>query len=107
PYDVVFCDAPCSGAGTWRRTPDAKWRLTADRLVALMQSQDEVLAGAAPLVKQGGVLAYATCSVLHDENSGAIDRFLQRNTGWVKSEQYQLLPDLNGDGFFFSLLRHK
>ena len=107
PYDVVFCDAPCSGAGTWRRTPDAKWRLTVDRLVALMQSQDEVLAGAAPLVKQGGVLAYATCSVLHDENSGAIDRFLQRNTGWVKSEQYQLLPDLNGDGFFFSLLRHK
>lgn len=107
PYDVVFCDAPCSGAGTWRRTPDAKWRLTADRLVALMQSQDEVLAGAAPLAKQGGVLAYATCSVLHDENSGAIDRFLQGNTGWVKSEQYQLLPDLNGDGFFLSLLKHK
>jgi len=106
PYDVVFCDAPCSGAGTWRRTPDAKWRLTADRLAALMQSQGEVLAGAAPLVKQGGVLAYATCSVLHDENSGSIERFLQINTGWVKFGQYQLLPDPNGDGFFLSLLKH-
>ncbi len=107
PYDVVFCDAPCSGAGTWRRTPDAKWRLTAERLAALMQLQDEVLAGAAPLVKNGGVLAYATCSVLFDENIGAIERFLIENTDWVKVEQHQLLPNVDGDGFFLSILKRK
>ena len=107
PYDVVFCDAPCSGAGTWRRTPDAKWRLTAERLAALMQLQDEVLAGAAPLVKNGSVLAYATCSVLNGENTGAIERFLAKNPEWTKVEQHQLLPDADGDGFFLSLLTHR
>jgi 16S rRNA (cytosine967-C5)-methyltransferase len=107
PYDVVFCDAPCSGAGTWRRTPDAKWRLTQARLTALMQSQDEVLTGAAPLVAQGGVLAYATCSVLTCENDGAIARFLANNAEWAVQQRYQLLPTNDGDGFFLTILKRK
>jgi 16S rRNA (cytosine967-C5)-methyltransferase len=103
-YDIVFCDAPCSGAGTWRRTPDAKWRLTQERLTELMQSQDEVLDSAAPLVVQGGALAYATCSVLNCENDDAIARFLANNAGWAVSQRYQLLPNSDGDGFFLSIL---
>lgn len=104
PFDVVFCDAPCSGSGTWRRTPDAKWRLTPERLVGLMQSQDAVLHDAAGLVAESGRLVYATCSVLKDENSGTIARFLAENDGWRVDKQFQLLPDADGDGFYLCSL---
>jgi 16S rRNA (cytosine967-C5)-methyltransferase len=103
-FDLVFCDAPCSGAGTWRRTPDAKWRLTAERLEVLIQSQDAVLDAAAPLVAGGGHLVYATCSVLKDENSGAIARFLAENANWCIDSQFQLLPNVDGDGFYLCVL---
>ncbi len=103
-FDVVFCDAPCSGSGTWRRTPDAKWRLTADRLDALKQAQAEVLSGAAPLVAAGGTLVYATCSVLRDENDMAVRSFLARNPEWGMSHQSQRLPDTDGDGFYTCVL---
>lgn len=99
-YDVVFCDAPCSGSGTWRRTPDAKWRLTADRLAGLQQAQAEVLAGAAPLVSAGGVLVYATCSVLDAENSAAVRDFVAHNPEWRLQRETKRLPDADGDGFF-------
>ena len=107
PFDVVFCDAPCSGSGTWRRTPDAKWRLTPDQLTQLTQSQGDVLQGAAPLVKAGGYLTYATCSVLNSENSDIVVWFMSRNEGWSLQEQHQLLPDENGDGFFLAIMRRK
>ena len=106
PFDIVFCDAPCSGAGTWRRAPDAKWRLTAGRLDSLMQSQDAVLKAAAPLVADQGRLVYATCSVLNVENGGAIARFLTANSQWCIETQFQLLPDADGDGFYLCIL-HK
>lgn len=105
PYDVVFCDAPCSGAGTWRRTPDAKWRLIRDRLEGLLQSQDAVLAGAAPLVATNGMLAYATCSVLKDENIGAIERFISQNADWSLMQHWSLQPGPDNDGFFLALLK--
>ena len=104
PFGVVFCDAPCSGAGTWRRTPEAKWRLTPERLVELMQSQDAVLHDAAGLVAETGRLVYATCSVLKDENTDAIMRFLAKNNGWRVEKQFQLLPDQDGDGFYLCIL---
>lgn len=104
PFDVVFCDAPCSGSGTWRRTPDAKWTLTADRLAALLQSQAEVLVAAAPLVSAQGRLVYATCSVLDSENSAAIQRFQSTNPGWRVVQDHQLLPGASGDGFYLCIL---
>lgn len=104
PFDVVFCDAPCSGAGTWRRAPDAKWRLTAERLADLTQSQDAVLEGAAPLVAADGVLVYATCSVLESENDAAIGRFIAENDDWRVSLSKQILPDGQGDGFYYAIL---
>ena len=105
PFDVVFCDAPCSGSGTWRRTPDAKWRFTQERLAQLMAAQDAVLAGAAPLVTQGGTLAYATCSVLRDENDGAVARFVAQAPDWKIIMRHQLLPSRDGDGFFLAILQ--
>jgi 16S rRNA (cytosine967-C5)-methyltransferase len=74
--DLVLIDAPCSGTGVWRRRPDAKWRLTPAQLSARLQTQRELLARAGPLVKPGGALAYVTCSLLTEENSGQMKRFL-------------------------------
>ena len=67
-FDVVLVDAPCSGSGTWRRKPDAKWRLKPEALATRRDEQREVLALASGLVKPGGRLCYVTCSVLPEEN---------------------------------------
>jgi 16S rRNA (cytosine967-C5)-methyltransferase len=104
-FDVVFCDAPCTGSGTWRRSPDAKWRLTPDRLHALTVTQGEVIAQAARLVAPHGVLAYATCSVLRDENDAVIDAFLHDHPDWMIHLRNQALPGPLGDGFFLCVLR--
>ncbi|MDA1155099.1 MAG: RsmB/NOP family class I SAM-dependent RNA methyltransferase [Proteobacteria bacterium] len=104
PYDVVFCDAPCSGSGTWRRSPDAKWRLTRDRLDALCAIQNDVIARAATLVAPQGLLAYATCSVLEDENDAVVTQFLHSNPAWSVTLRDQRLPGPDGDGFFLSVL---
>jgi 16S rRNA (cytosine967-C5)-methyltransferase len=104
PYDVVFCDAPCSGSGTWRRSPDAKWRLTRDRLDALCAIQNDVIARAATLVAPRGLLAYATCSVLQDENDAVVTQFLHSNPAWSVTLRDQRLPGPDGDGFFLSVL---
>ncbi|MCR6643697.1 MAG: RsmB/NOP family class I SAM-dependent RNA methyltransferase [Terricaulis sp.] len=66
--DVVLVDAPCTGAGTWRRSPDSKWRLKPNALAKRLEEQRAALALAAPLVKPGGRLVYVTCSVLPEEN---------------------------------------
>lgn len=81
--DVVFVDAPCTGSGTWRRHPDAKWRLSEDQLGKRIVEQDTVLDQAAPLVKVGGRLVYVTCSVFAEENEDRIAAFLARNPGFA------------------------
>ena len=75
PFDVVLCDVPCSGSGTWRRAPEAKWRLTPSDLDAFAARQDAILSDAAGLVAPGGRLIYCTCSILREENEAVIDRF--------------------------------
>ncbi|MEQ8868586.1 MAG: RsmB/NOP family class I SAM-dependent RNA methyltransferase [Roseovarius sp.] len=67
-YDLVLCDVPCSGSGTWRRAPEAKWRLAPGRLSELTKLQTEILERAAALVRPGGTLVYTTCSILRAEN---------------------------------------
>ena len=74
--DLVFVDAPCTGSGTWRRHPDAKWRLTQVQLEKRMGEQDQVLASAATFVKPGGRIVYVTCSLLMEENEDRIAAFL-------------------------------
>jgi len=80
--DRVLVDAPCSGTGTWRRRPDAKWRLSQENLDSRIRDQDEVLDQAARFVKPGGMLAYVTCSVLPLENTERVEAFLARNQGF-------------------------
>jgi 16S rRNA (cytosine967-C5)-methyltransferase len=74
--DLVFVDAPCTGSGTWRRHPDAKWRLRPAQLERRQLEQDAVLAAAAPYVKPGGRLVYVTCSLLMEENEDRVAAFI-------------------------------
>ncbi|MEB8386284.1 RsmB/NOP family class I SAM-dependent RNA methyltransferase [Rhodobacteraceae bacterium KMM 6894] len=104
PFDLVLCDAPCSGSGTWRRTPEAKWRLTPERLDQLTRIQKQVLADAAPLVAQGGQLIYATCSMLTVENDAQIAAFVAANPDWVVRETHSFPVSDGGDGFFVAHL---
>ncbi len=75
-FDLVLIDAPCSGSGSWRRKPDAKWRVTAKQLQQRIVEQKEVLARGAKLVRSGGRLVYITCSVLPEENADQVKAFL-------------------------------
>jgi 16S rRNA (cytosine967-C5)-methyltransferase len=77
--DVVLIDAPCSGSGTWRRNPEARWRLTPDRLSRLIETQSNLLDIASQLVAPGGAIIYAVCSVIGSEGEGQVSRFLQRH----------------------------
>jgi 16S rRNA (cytosine967-C5)-methyltransferase len=79
PYDLVFVDAPCSGTGVWRRQPELRTRLTESRLAELVTVQDRLLDQAAPRVRPGGRLVYATCSVLPRENEDRIAAFQARH----------------------------
>jgi len=81
--DVVFVDAPCTGSGTWRRHPDAKWRLRPAQLERRQQEQDAVLAEAAAYVKPGGRMVYVTCSLLMEENEDRIADFLAAHPGFA------------------------
>ena len=80
--DVVLVDAPCSGSGTWRRNPESRWRLTPERLERLTALQARLLSVAATLVKPGGRLVYAVCSLLGEEGGGQIEAFLAGHPGW-------------------------
>lgn len=80
--DAVLVDAPCSGTGTWRRNPEARWRLDERQLERLAQTQRHVLEIAAALVKPGGRLVYAVCSLLDEEGAGRVEEFLDGRTDW-------------------------
>ena len=115
--DLVLVDAPCSGSGTWRRNPEGRWRLTPERLDRLVETQQRLLGIAAELVKPGGRLVYAVCSLLSREGSGQIARFLADRSSWISEESPIAAgrPDGAGrlltpahdrtDGFFVARLR--
>jgi 16S rRNA (cytosine967-C5)-methyltransferase len=115
--DLVLVDAPCSGSGTWRRNPEGRWRLTPERLDRVVALQQRLLDIAAELVKPGGHLVYAVCSLLSREGAGQIDRFLQDRSSWISEETPISAgrPDGAGrlltpghdrtDGFFVARLR--
>ncbi|SLN13570.1 RsmB/NOP family class I SAM-dependent RNA methyltransferase [Roseisalinus antarcticus] len=105
PFDLVFCDAPCSGSGTWRRDPEAKWRLTPERLRGFAETQAEVLETATGLVAEGGSLAYATCSVLREENEVRVEAFLRDTPGWRLADSLRITPTEASDGFFVAVFR--
>ena len=128
-FDRVFVDAPCSGSGTWRRRPDAKWRMKPPHLAARITEQKKALTTAARLVKPGGRIIYVTCSILPEENGDQIAAFLADNPKFTQLPYAQvwreclpgdppasadgrddgllLTPLSHGtDGFYVSVLQH-
>lgn len=113
--DHVLIDAPCSGTGTWRRNPEARWRLTHTRLDALVQLQASLLGIGAALVRPGGALTYVVCSLLDDEGAGQLARFLAAHPGWTaeplslgeaRGAGARLTPHQHEtDGFFVAKVR--
>ena len=93
--DCVLVDAPCSGLGTLRRNPDLKYRQNGDNVVALCQQQQSILKSASALVRTGGRLVYATCSILHAENQQQINEFLVNNSGWRIEPAYELIKSVS------------
>ena len=130
--DRVLVDAPCSGLGTLRRNPDLKWRQSPQSVAELTQKQLSILQSASRLLKPGGRLVYATCSLIYQENQGVVEEFLASNPNFelkdpkevlrdsfptmgslpigasANSSWWQLLPHLHGtDGFFGAILERK
>jgi len=110
--DAVLVDAPCSGTGTWRRNPEARWRLTEKALARYAETQARLLDLGATLVKPGGRLVFVTCSLLDGEGAGQAEAFLARHPGWEarppvlpagtrRGQGIRLSPYHDGtDGFF-------
>jgi 16S rRNA (cytosine967-C5)-methyltransferase len=82
PVDLVLVDAPCTGTGTFRRHPDARWRLRISDVAVMASLQRAILDAAAEVVKPGGLLVYSTCSIEREENDEQIERFIERHPGW-------------------------
>ena len=105
-FDLVVADVPCSGSGTWRRTPDAKWRFDDAALQHLLTVQAQILDRVAPYVAPGGHLAYMTCSLLEGENQRQADAFVQR-AGFEPVAMRRFTPLDASDGFFLALMRRR
>jgi 16S rRNA (cytosine967-C5)-methyltransferase len=96
--DRVLVDAPCSGLGTLRRNPDLKWRQSPQGVAELQAKQQAILAGAARLLKPGGRLIYATCSLLEDENEAVAAAFEMAHPGWQRLDAQALLASAEVEG---------
>lgn len=103
--DRVLIDAPCSGTGTWRRNPEARWRLTEPELARLTGLQARLLDIATSLLKPGGLLAYITCSLLDEEGTGQVDAFSARHPGWEVERPDLPLGQPRGTGLRLTPLR--
>ena len=107
PFDLVLIDAPCSGSGAWRRSPEAKWALTEERLVELTKLQDQILDETVQFVSQAGTLVFATCSIFRRENEDRIAAFLSRHSDWHCHTETRLGVSEMADGFFAAHLKRK
>jgi 16S rRNA (cytosine967-C5)-methyltransferase len=99
--DLVLIDAPCTGTGTWRRNPDAKWRVRPGALAERVKEQAAALDRAAPLVKPGGRIAYVTCSLLAEENGDQVRGFLGRHPDFAVAAPAELLAPLGDRALIF------
>jgi 16S rRNA (cytosine967-C5)-methyltransferase len=108
-YDGVLIDAPCSGSGTWRRSPHLQWTTTPGQIRAKAQRQARLLADHASLIRPGGQLVYATCSLCRTENEAVIAGFLEHQRGFAAEiPGLRLWPaDHDGDGFFVAWLHRR
>ncbi|MGB2128979.1 MAG: RsmB/NOP family class I SAM-dependent RNA methyltransferase [Flavicella sp.] len=106
--DRVLIDAPCSGLGVLKRNPDAKWKLQPDFIDNIKKTQNEILESYSRILKKGGKMVYATCSILPSENEEQIAKFLQNNSNFSLIKDNKVLPSKSGyDGFYMALLEKR
>jgi 16S rRNA (cytosine967-C5)-methyltransferase len=121
-FDIIFVDAPCSGIGTIRRNPGMKWMVREQTVNEVSDKQQSILHSSVPLVKEGGRIVYATCTLLRQENEAVVEEFIVRHPEFTlvdanglldkwhiglaaRGPFFKLLPHMNGtDGFFCAVL---
>ena len=105
-FDHVVVDAPCSGCGTWRRSPNLRWNLTEKQLAHIAKVQGEILERASAYVKNGHFLSYITCSLTRDENEDVVEKFLSTHPNFKVIKQKRYSPHRTGtDGFFLCIMQ--
>jgi 16S rRNA (cytosine967-C5)-methyltransferase len=106
--DKLLLDVPCSGSGTFRRNVDAKWKLKGDFMENITELQATILQDYTKMLKSGGLLVYATCSIFRSENQEQVQKFLTVNSNFKLVKDMQILPSVQGwDGFYMALLKKK
>ncbi len=106
--DRVLIDAPCSGIGVLRRNPDSKWKLQPEFVENIIKTQAEILQSYSQMVKVGGKVVYATCSILPSENENQVKKFLKENENFQILKDHKVSPFKSGyDGFYMALLERK
>ena len=103
--DRVLIDAPCSGSGVLKRNPDSKWKIDNEFIDRIIGEQRQILQDYAKMVKPGGMLTYATCSIFRSENESQIEHFLSKNPEYTLLSQERMMPSEGYDGFFVANLK--
>jgi 16S rRNA (cytosine967-C5)-methyltransferase len=108
--DRLLLDVPCSGLGVLKRNPDTKWKLTPESIAKVQGIQEEILQNYSSMVKKGGIMVYATCSILPSEHQHQVDKFLASEKGKsfeLLEDQKVLAQESGFDGFYIAKLKRK
>lgn len=102
--DRLLIDAPCSGLGVLKRNPDSKWKIDQAFIDRIKGEQFQILSDYSKIIKKGGKMIYATCSILPSENEKQVERFLKENTDYKLLKDHKILPSQGYDGFYMALI---
>lgn len=102
--DRVLIDAPCSGLGVLKRNPDSKWKIDQDFIDRIKKEQQQILQDYSKILKKGGKMVYATCSILPSENNEQVEIFLQNNAEFTLIKEEKVMPSDGYDGFYMALI---
>ncbi len=104
--DRILLDVPCSGLGVLRRTPDAKWKLSLDFIEQVKNTQQKIICNYSQMLKSGGIMVYATCSILPSENQLQVEQFLRSRQGEFEMlDDLKVFPSVGFDGFYMCALK--
>ena len=105
--DRLLIDAPCSGLGVLKRNPDSKWKIDEDFINRIKTEQENILQNYSKILKKGGKMVYATCSILPSENGEQVRKFLSENTEFTLVKEENIMPSDGYDGFYMALIERK
>ena len=105
--DRLLIDAPCSGLGVLKRNPDSKWKIDEDFINRIKTEQENILQNYSKILKKGGKMVYATCSILPSENGEQVRKFLAENTEFALVKEENIMPSNGYDGFYMALIERK